>query len=586
MGIEMSDIMVPLKIDELYKIIFNELESKGSIFGVLKENFFQPSKNEQLGMTRFGQYLETPLGVAAGPQTQLSQNIIASWLTGARYIELKTVQTLDELEVSKPCIDMEDEGFNCEWSQELKLDQSFKEYLYSWVLIHILKKELNINNSKGELGTIFNMSVGYNMEGILNKNVQTFFSRMKDSSEFLKDAIDIIRPLYPNIDKLNIPAQISNNITLSTMHGCPPDEIEKIGMYLINDLKLHTTVKLNPTLNGPDDLRDILNNRLGFKNIEIPDLAFEHDLKYNDGIKIIKNLKESAKKNNVFFGLKLTNTLESVNNKANFDKVNEMMYMSGRGLHALALNISNKLQKEFNGELDISFSSGADAFNASEVLKCNIKPITMSSDLLKPGGYERLAQYISNISETMKSSKAKNYEELVTLTSGDKDIPKSILKNIPNYLEQVLADKRYHKSTFPWGTIKTDRKLKSFDCIKAPCTETCPTNQNIPAYMYLLKEGKLDEALEIIREDNPFPNSTGMACDHICEDKCTRLNYDDTLKIRDIKRFIASEETKVKVIKPKRALDKKIAIIGGGPSGLSAAFYLALDSLEYFLRYF
>ena len=77
-------------------------------------------------MRRYGQLLETPLGVAAGPHTQLSQNLISAWLTGARYLELKTVQVLDEIEVTKPCIDMTDEGYNCEWSQELKLDQSFR----------------------------------------------------------------------------------------------------------------------------------------------------------------------------------------------------------------------------------------------------------------------------------------------------------------------------------------------------------------------------------------------------------------------------------------------------------------------------
>jgi putative selenate reductase len=62
------------------------------------------------------------------------------------------------------------------------------------------------------------------------------------------------------------------------MHGCPPDEVEKIGCYFIEDRKLHTTIKLNPTLLGPEKLRDILNDELGF-DVEVPDLAFEHDLK-------------------------------------------------------------------------------------------------------------------------------------------------------------------------------------------------------------------------------------------------------------------------------------------------------------------
>ena len=91
---------------------------------------------------QYGVELETPFGVAAGPHSQMAQNIVAAWLCGARFIELKTVQTLDELEVSKPCIDMKDEGYNVEWSQELKVHQSFDEYVRAWVLIHALHRRL------------------------------------------------------------------------------------------------------------------------------------------------------------------------------------------------------------------------------------------------------------------------------------------------------------------------------------------------------------------------------------------------------------------------------------------------------------
>ncbi len=576
----MSDKMYPLPLAKLFKVVLAELKEKKSIFGISQEAFFDPKKYPELGMTRFGQYLETPFGVAAGPQTQLSQNIISAWLTGSRYLELKTIQTLDELEISKPCIDMEDEGFNCEWSQELKLNQSFNEYLNAWIMIHILREELNIKNDKNSLGMIFNISAGYNLEGILNENVQTFFKKMRNAGDALKDALDVIRPLYPKIDSLNIPAEMTNNITLSTMHGCPPDEIEKIAMYLLEEQKLHTTVKLNPTLNGPEELRDILNNKLGFKNVVIPDIAFEHDLKYADGVKLIGNLKKRAAELGLFFGLKLTNTLESMNNKANFDKVNEMMYMSGRGLHALAINIAGRLQREFKGTLDISFSSGADAFNVADTLSCNLRPITVSSDLLKPGGYERMGQYAANVQAAMKEKGVSNIQDLVFKRSGKKGLEESILANLQEYREEVLSNKRYQKSTFPWDVIKTDRKLEKFDCIKAPCESTCPSKQQVPDYMYLCEQGRYEEALEVIRQNNPFPNSTGFACDHTCEDKCSRMNYDDTLKIRDIKRFIATQEKELKPISPKRDLNKSVGIIGGGPSGLSAAYFLALEGFK------
>ena len=174
----MSDNFTPYSIEKLLQWILAE-EKQGQIFGIRRELFFVPRSDDVFRMTRYGQILETPIGVAAGPHTQLSQNIISAWLTGARYIELKTVQTLDELEVTKPCIDMTDEGYNCEWSQELKLEQSFDEYLNAWIILHILRDRFEWGEADSP-GFIFNMSVGYNLEGILNPNVQTFLNNMVD----------------------------------------------------------------------------------------------------------------------------------------------------------------------------------------------------------------------------------------------------------------------------------------------------------------------------------------------------------------------------------------------------------------------
>ncbi len=570
----MSDRFSLVPIKQLVKWILNEYETKGEIFGISKELFFTPKKDDSFRLKRFGQLLETPLGVAAGPHTQMAQNIVAAWLVGARYIELKTVQTLDEIAVSKPCIDMEDEGYNCEWSQELRLVESFEEYLKAWIIIHLLRHKFGWENENSELGTIFNMSVGYSYDGILNKNVQKFLNNMQNAGELKKQYIDEIREFYHEIDKINIPDILSDNLTLSTMHGCPPEEIEKIANYLITERKLHTTIKLNPTLLGSEKLRYILNDKLGFSTI-VPDIAFEHDLKYPDAVAMIGRLTTLADKDGVFFGLKLTNTLESVNIKSVFPENEKMMYMSGRALHAVSVHVAEKLQIEFGGKLDISFSAGADAFNIGKILSLNIRPVTVCSDLLKPGGYGRMAQYIKTISHTMREASAKSIEELTLKKAERESLEVAIVNNLKKYAIEVLEDKRYHSEEHPWEPIKTNRVLNSFDCIKAPCETTCPTHQNIPQYMYLTSIGEFEKALEVIRSTNPFPNSTGMACDHTCEFKCTRINYDNPLMIREIKRFVASVEKTVKTPEKNSSNGKKVSIIGAGPSGLSAAYYLA-----------
>ncbi|MCD4772932.1 MAG: putative selenate reductase subunit YgfK [Bacteroidales bacterium] len=562
----MSDKFSIIPLKQLLQIFLGQIDKKKSFFGIQEELFFKPKNTDPFRLNLFGQSLETPIGVAAGPHSQLTQNIVAAWLCGARFIELKTIQTLDELEISKPCIDMQDEGYNCEWSQELKIEQSFDQYLNAWIIIHILKDKLKIGNTN-EAGVIFNMSVGYDFAGILNKNVQWFFDKMNDSSTELKKKIEEIKDIYPNIVNLEINPQISNNVTLSTMHGCPPEEIEQIGNYLITEKKLHTTIKLNPTLLGKEKLQNIILNS-GFETI-IPDIAFEHDLKYNDAVGIIKRLKRKAEDNNLYFSLKLTNTLESLNFKDIFPSGENMMYASGRVLHPISINLAKRLQNEFLGKLNISFSGGADAFNISNIISSGLFPVTVCTDILKPGGYGKLNQYIENLRSefSIKNHFLKNNN----------------LDKLNQYAQNVLADKKYKRTFLHDKSIKINRKLNSFDCVFAPCVSTCPTNQNIPNYMYYTANGDFEKAFEVIMQTNPFPNTTGMVCDHQCQTKCTRINYDSPLQIREIKRFIAENAVNPKTLQTNNFISEKVfkvGIIGAGPSGLSCAWFLKATGFE------
>ncbi|MBF0546287.1 MAG: putative selenate reductase subunit YgfK [Candidatus Riflebacteria bacterium] len=569
-----------ISIAELFSWIKSEFARRNEIFGIPAEMFFKPLNNHPFKVDRYGIKLETPLGVAAGPHTQMAQNIIAAWLCGARYIELKTVQTLDELNVSKPCIDMQDEGYNCEWSQELRLNDSFTEYLNAWIIIHALKDMLGHETQNG-LGCIFNMSVGYNMEGILKENVQRFFAKMANCKDEKDERVESLAKIYPRIKQLSIPNRISDNITLSTMHGCPPYEIEKIGKYLIEEKKLHTTIKLNPTLLGATRLRQILNDQLGFSTF-VPDEAFGHDLKYPDALNLIRNLRESAQKTGVHFSLKLTNTLESVNHKNVFLPNEKMMYMSGRALHAISIQVARNIQNDFVGELDTSFCAGVDCFNVNDVLSTGMKPLTVCSDILKPGGYMRFNQYLSEIQKEFTACKASNIDSFILSRAGKGfgTAKEASLHNLNVYADEVLKKDFYQRDFKKGENIKTLRKLEAFDCIKAPCEGTCPVNQEIPQYLYLTAEGKYSDALEVIRRTNPLPNICGMVCDHTCQGKCTRQNYDVPIHIREVKRFLAETEKQTVISKPAALNGKKIAVIGAGPSGLSCAYFLALESFS------
>ena len=285
-----------------------------------------------------------PLGPAAGPHTQLTQNIITSWATGARFIELKTVQKLDQLEVSKPCIDPEDEAFNCEWSTEFTLVKAYDEYIKAWFILHALE-EIFDPQVNGEKSFVFNMSVGYDLEGIKTAPMQFFIDHMLDASshplmeqyrqeltEWL--ASEECQSVFNCADRRDdllkvparVPAQMCQSLTLSTMHGCPPHEIEQICHYMLTEKGINTFVKLNPTLLGFGTVRSILDH-LGFNNVALREESFSHDLQMHDALPMLERLMQVAKDNGRGFGVKLTNTLGSVNNRGRLPDAE--MYMSG-----------------------------------------------------------------------------------------------------------------------------------------------------------------------------------------------------------------------------------------------------------------
>ncbi len=560
----MSHHMRPQAFAELLTWILREYKENDSIFGIHKSLFHRPRPGAPYAGKLFGNRLGSPIGPAAGPNTQLTQNILASWLTGARYIELKTVQILDELEFGRPCIDMEDEGYNAEWSQELKLEKSVLEYVKAWVLIPVLRQLLGWDDDAKD-GTIFNLSVGYNLEGIQSPRMRKFIDTMLDASEEIDEYKSIIVKSFPRFADIRVPAALTNSCTLSTMHGCPPDEIGRIAKYLLEDRGFHLCVKLNPTLMGPEFVRSTLNKTLGYAGIHIPDPVFEHDLKYPQALEIIKTMQASGEKHGRFFGVKLSNTLAMHNYRRLMP--GEEMYMSGRSLYPITMNLWNKLNRDLGGKLNVSYSAGADAMNMARIFSCGALTVTMASDILKPGGYARFLQCLGNLEIDMREAGARTLQDFAR----GKDAA------LEAAAAEALENPRYKKQYFA-GSPKVASPLGLFDCITAPCMAQCAVCQDVPSYALQTARRDFDGALRTILLKNPLPGVTGHICTHLCETRCTRANYDEAVGIRDIKRFVAA---KGKVAAPATAKNgKKVAVIGAGPAGLAAAARLALAGVE------
>ncbi|PIE04400.1 MAG: putative selenate reductase subunit YgfK, partial [Spirochaetales bacterium] len=407
----MSDKMRLIPFKGLLDRIMDEWRQNRSVFDIPETNFYR--KNDEQIYEVFGRRISVPLGPAAGPQTQIAQNVVSSYLTGSRFIELKTVQIMDGLEIDKPCIDMTDEGFNTEWSTELTLEQAWQEYAKAWILLHFVEVLFDLGYPGMERSFGFNISVGYDLKGIQNPRMDQYIERMKDSGSegrfqqwlgeldsyiarpgFLKGTgLEHRLPALRNL-AASIPSQIAANVSLSTMHGCPPTEIESICRYMLDNKKLDTYVKLNPTLLGYDIVRSILDD-LNFRTVKLNPDSFSHDLQWEDARAMLARLEVFAAEKGRRFGVKLTNTLASVNNRDQLP--GEEMYMSGRALYPITAAVASLISNEFEGRLPISWSGGVNIHTARGLMAAGVRPLTLCSDMLKPGGYRRQKQIAESL---------------------------------------------------------------------------------------------------------------------------------------------------------------------------------------------
>lgn len=557
----MSDRMTPIPFGSLMTQISSEYHREGTIFG--QRDFYKAEQNHTLSI--FGEKLETPFGPAAGPHTQLAQNIVAAYLCGARFFELKTVQKLDgdDLPVSKPCILAQDEGYNVEWSTELYVEQAFEEYVKAWFILHVLAKELGLGSPDG---FIFNMSVGYDLEGIKLPKIDNFIESLKDASNTLifRECKDYLKKRIHNFKNITIEdidaisPHVCTSITLSTLHGCPAGEIERIATYLIEDKGLNTFIKCNPTLLGYDFARNTM-DKMGYDYLSFTDFHFKDDLQYEDAITMIKRLQALAGEKGLVFGVKITNTFP-VEIKCG-ELPGEEMYMSGRSLYPLSISLAAKLSEEFGGSLRISYSGGADIHNIGAIVDSGIWPVTVATTILKPGGYARLKQIAGVFSSA-------EYKEYTGVNAGA----------VRMLADNSVSDKYHLKDIKPKKNRKSKRELPLTNCFMAPCSEGCPIHQDISAYMELVDKGEYAAALRLIMTKNPLANITGTICPHNCMSHCTRDYYETSVQIRNSK-LLAAKRAHEEVLNSLSPADNsspvKVAIVGGGPAGIAAAYFLA-----------
>ena len=484
-----------------------ERERERAIFDLPQRSFWRGHDGFDLSVAAPGGRAANPCGPAAGPHTQLAQNLVIGWLAGARILELKTVQVRDRLEIPRPCIDAPNLGFNVEWSQELAIEQSIEQYVAGWYLIHALKA-LGVAGQGARGDTCFDVSVGYDLEGVRSPRVAAFLDAMADARTHIERMRTSLPAGLRRYAAVDVPARISSCVTLSTFHGCPADEIERIAEHLFTRHGMHVVLKLNPTLLGYDAVNELLRGRLGYEEIRLERDAFERDLKWDHALALIERLAGTAARAGLSLGVKLTNTLVVRNHRRVFG--DERMYLSGRPLHVIAMTLAARLARATGGRIPLSFSAGIDAENFAEAVAGGMAPVTACTDLLAPPGYRKLPLYLKTLEAEMERLGATTIPEFIEaraealavhgpLPSPDAgDLRAAALANLAAYAARLPSDPRYHAAHNRATPRRESSRLALFDCLSCnACVVACP---NDAFFSVRIAPGARD-ALELVIED-------------------------------------------------------------------------------------
>jgi putative selenate reductase len=473
--------LIPAPFEQLVRRLYEEPRVNQAVFALPKKKWHLPDASEPDMTVRFhGRVAGNPSGTAAGPQTQMAQNILLSYAAGGRILELKTVQINDRLVIPRPCIDITNIGYNVEWSQELLVEQSLREYVAGMMLVEIFRRDpvfggTSLQGAAGEV--IYDMSVGYDLAGIKNEKIQKFFDGMRDASAMIEKLRAEIPAEFALARGLKYPARISGTLTLSTFHGCPADEIERICEFLITERGLDVIVKMNPPMLGKERLEHLLHDVMGYTELKVNPTAYSTGLQFGESLQLTSRLTALAKTRGRRFGCKFSNTLEVLNHRKFFTPDNKVQYLSGQPLHVITMTLTDVFRKAVGAEVPISFSAGIDSKNFPNAVACGFVPVTVCSDLLRPGGYGRLPAYLKSLAAAMKAAGASNIEQFVKLAFGNEG--GNALANTTIAAEKARNDARYRAAANRAVPKRVGTTLVTFDCLTCDkCVPVCPNAAN------------------------------------------------------------------------------------------------------------
>lgn len=407
----------------------------------------------------------------------------------------------------------------------LTLDQARDEAIKGAVLVRLLARELGLGDPAG---ACFAMTVSGDRRDLSGPGLGGYFDALADAGgtplwEECRQAALRSAGRFYNLEKEDIRGldpHISSLVTLRPVGGTA--DWEAAAAYLLEERGLHTYLRLDLATPAPalEELLDLLGR-----------------------------LKKRADGLGLVFGARLAGKLPPAEEEA----------LTGASLCPLALDLAAQIARAVPG-LPITYAGGADNTNLRALYEAGLQPICVAATLGKPGGYLRLRQMAKTLSAAP---------------------PRPFAAPDPEALEALgrsLTNTQARRPAQPPVRRRMPGRVPMLDCFAAPCAAGCPFGEDIAGYLRLMSDGRYRDALRVILDRNPLPHLTGALCPEPCRESCTRLFYDEAVRVRDTEALCAHTAWNdlLPRLEPQPPhVGCRVAVLGATPGGMALTFLLA-----------
>lgn len=465
-----------IPLEKHLESIIKEFTIYGSIYGYPKQGFY---KNQYPVDTQIrDKNIITPIGIAAGPHSQLAHNIVLSFLHGARTFELKLAQRPDDLEVLKYGRFKGNGTSGNGWNQTVDLGILKKEFINAYLLLKALESEEILGIEKGHTfyRTLFDLSVGVDLRGITSARMKNWMNRLVNGSECIGEALDQLPERFSFLKGRSISPFVANSVTLSVFHGCSVEEVESIACYLMEEFNLHLNVKMCPTLLPLPEVERFVYEEMGGGGWELDPTLFETESTFGAYVSLLRRLRKIANEKGLQFGVKISNAIVL---KRPIDREREQPIIPQPITFILSMFLLKHLRDHLGLNFPLSFSGGINQYNIAQIVSCGVFPTTVSTDLFRVGGYKRLAQQMKCLADSMVDVGARDIDSFIRARAQNfrLSVPQASAFNVDRVMAKILKTGKVGHAFSDATALPSDRKHVALTCEGCEfCLTVCPNN--------------------------------------------------------------------------------------------------------------